>query len=328
MEPDVLVQFELILEEYFSEDGYQLGRAIVKARFKRYYQDVFDSELPVSDEILDQIISSVGDSRDGRIFPKKSNEQYDIIDHIIKEIDELFDTGGTAIYVEAIFEKYRQKLADNLQIYNSDALGDLLESKTADSFQRHRKTYFSTIGVTADVEGDLQRIVSGFHVPTSREDIHKKAWFIPFDKMKYMLSLNKALINMNEGKYLYAPNLPVCAEELKILIQRISAELEYRSYITDVELQSLIEDNLPSFVVNTEGLYAKGVRDCLGYLLRDSFSFNGPIITKVGKELRITDVFAEFARFHEELSLSELESFASEMGISIRNYISKTKRDV
>ena len=314
---DVKTKYEYILEQYFSEDGYQLGRAIVRARFKRYYSETYGIDVPDSDEMIDNVISAIGSVRDGRVFPKRSEDQYSIIDQIISEMTELFDSGVTAIYAEAIYDKYRQKLADDLHLYNSEALSELLLSKTVGQFQRHRKSYFTPIGVAGDAECDLQRIVSEFHVPTSREEIHNKAWFIPFDKMKYMLSQYKAFINMNEGRYLYAPNLPVSAEELKEIIHLISAELEYRTYITDVELQAMIEKNLPGFVINTEGLYEKGVRDCLGYLLRDHFSFNGPIITKAGTELRMADVFTEFAKFHEELSLSELESFASEMNIPI-----------
>lgn len=314
---DVKTKFESTLEQYFSDDGYQLGRAIVKARFKRYYFEIYGTEVPEPDEMIDKIVSAIGDVRDGRVFPRQGGEQYSIIEQIISEMSELFRSGVTAIYAEAIYDKYRQQLADDLHIYNSEVLSELLLNKTVGMFQRHRKSYFSPIGVAGDAEGDLQRIVSDFHVPASREEIHKEAWFIPYDKMKYMLSLYKAFINMNEGRYLYAPNLPVSAEELKELIRLISAELEYRTYITDVELQAMIEKNLPGFVINTEGLYEKGVRDCLGYLLRDHFSFNGPIITKAGTELRMADVFTEFAKFHEELSLSELESFASEMNIPI-----------
>lgn len=314
---NVKARYGAVLEEYFSDDGYQLGRAIVRARFKRYYFDTYGENVSEPDEMIDKIISAIGDVRDGRAFPKQSEDQYDIINQIISEMTELFKSGVTAIYAEAIYDKYRQKLADDLHLYNSEALSELLLSKTVGQFQRHRKSYFSPIGVAGDAEADLQRIVSDFHVPTSREEIHKEAWFIPYDKMKYMLSLYKAFINMNEGRYLYAPNLPISADELKELIQLISAELEYRTYITDVELQAIIEKNLPGFVINIEGLYEKGVRDCLGYLLRDYFSFNGPIITKAGIELRMADVFKEFAKFHEELSLSELESFASEMNIPI-----------
>ena len=314
---NVKIKYESILEQYFFDDGYQLGRAIVRARFKRYYFETYGIEMSEPDEMIDKIIFAIGDVRDGRVFPKRSKDQHDLIDQIVSEMTELFRSGVTAIYAEAIYEKYRQKLIDDLHIYNSEVLSELLLSKTVRVFQRHRKSYFSPIGVAGDVEGDLKRIVSSFHVPTSREEIHKEAWFIPYDKMKYMLSLYKAFINMNEGRYLYAPNLPVSAEELKEIIRLISAELECRTYITDVELQAMIEKNLPGFVINTEGLYEKGVRDCLGYLLRDHFSFNGPIITKSGTELRMADVFKEFAKFHEELSLSELEIFAAEMNIPI-----------
>lgn len=315
--PELSIQYELILGEYFSDDGYQLGRAIVRARFKRYYEDVFECSVSVPDKILDEAISKIGDVRDGRVYPRQGDGQYELIDQIISEMTALFDNGVSAIYTEAIFEHYRQELAESLQIYHYDALNDLLLKRTAGKFQWHRKTYFALNGNTANTEVDLQRIVSSFHSPVSREEIHVKAWFIPYDKMKYMLSLNKAMINMGEGTYLYAPNLPVSTDELNKLIQLISAELTYRTYITDVELQKLIEQNLPGFVINTEGLYVKGIRNCLGYLLREHFSFNGPIITKAGKELRMTDVFSEFAKYHERLDLSELETFAAEMNIPI-----------
>ena len=316
--PETKEQYEKILLDFFAENGYQVGRAIVRGRFKRYYQDTFDCPVAESDEMIDQILTQVGKLRDGRVYPKQEDNTDDqLIASILNETKSLFDEGISAVYVESLFDKHRQELADQLRIYSAESLASVILEHTQGQYQIKWNSHFTPVGKTADVENDLQKIVAEFHEPATREEIYEKAWFIQYDRMKYLLSTNKALINMTEGKYLYAPNLPITAAEQKRLIQLLTSELQSRSYLTDTDLHALIQQNLPSFAINTAELPARGVRDCLGYLLRDYFTFNGPIITEKGKVLKMADVFAEYARYHEELSLNDIEDFAAEMNTPI-----------
>ena len=126
-----------------------------------------------------------------------------------------------------------------------------------------------------------------------------------------------AVVKAADKAYFYAPNLPVSAEELRQIADLIERELSYRSHITDSELIQLIEEKCPSAALNTEGFTRYGLRNSLGYLLRESFSFKGPIITKRDKSIAVKDVYTKFARSHETLQYDELKQLADEMNTNI-----------
>ena len=69
--------------------------------------------------------------------------------------------------------------------------------------------------------------------------------------------------------------------------------------------------------MNLDGFNAYAVRKCLGYILRENFAFNGSVISALGSQLNLGDVFADFSREHEILTLEELKSFAKELDTTI-----------
>lgn len=310
------IRYAEILAEYFGEDGYQSGRAIFRGRFKRYYAEKYGYDPTESDERIDYIMSIIGVNRDGRIFPKQDDSQNDLVTDIVHDILSTFDAGVSAIYIEAVFDKYQQLLADCLQIYNQDALASLLMAHANGKYMQ-RYSYLTRSWSDANVREDLIRIMQAFHRPLDYAAIHEKAWFLPYDRMKNILVTTPSIVNVAAETYFYAPNLPVGADEIAHLSSVMHEELSYHSYITDAKLMQLIEEKCPSIAINTDGYTIYGLRNCLGYILRDQFSFNGPIITLKGKMLSMADVYAEFARDHEVLSVDELSDMSREMNTVI-----------
>lgn len=305
-----------ILNKYFEIDGYQLGRAIFRGRFKRFYKQEYGIDISDTDEKIELVLQQIGTVRDGRVFPIQDTEQNNLIDHIIKDIVETLNAGASVVYIEAVYEKYQQQLADNLQIYHMDALTPLLIDNAKGRYNK-KYSYLTKKWKNANPEEDVLRIMKASHQPLDYANIHRKLWYIPYGKMKHYLAVNKSVVNVAQETYFYAPNLPIDTEELNKLIMMIQIELEYRSYITDVELMKLIQLKLPSVAVNTEGFTTYGLRNCLGYILRNHFSFKGPIISAIGSEISMSDVYAEFARQHETFTLDDLKELSKEMQITI-----------
>ena len=310
------IRYSEILSEYFGEDGYQQGRAIFRGRFKRFYAEKYGCEPAETDERIDEIMGMIGTKRDDRIFPKQNDSQNDLVAEIVDDILLAFDSGVTAVYIEAVYDKYQQPLADNLHIFNQNALASLLLSHANGQYvQRH--SFLTRKWSGANSQEDLLRIMKSFHQPQDYAAIHEKAWFLPYEKMKTLLVTTSSIVNVAAETYFYAPNLPVSADELAYLVSLIQEELNQHNYMTDVRLMQLIAEKCPSIAINTDGYTTYGLRNCLGYILRDQFAFSGPIITRKGQELSVADVFKEFAKDHEVLSVEELSALSDEMSTVI-----------
>lgn len=310
------IRYTEILSKHFGEDGYQTGRPIFRGRFKRFYAEKYGCPPAETDNRIDEIMSMVGTKRDDRVFPKQDDIQNDLVMEIVSDVLSAFDSGATAVYIEAVYDKYQQPLADNLHIYNQDALASLLLAHANGKYIQ-RYSFLTNNWSGANAQEDLLRIMKTFHQPQNYAAIHEKAWFLPYERMKTILVTTASIVNVAAETYFYAPNLPVSAVELAYLSSLMNEELSYHSYITDVRLMQLIAEKCPSIAINTDGYTTYGLRNCLGYILRDQFSFNGPIITLKGKELSMADVFTEFVKDHEVLSVDELSALSDEMSTVI-----------
>lgn len=309
--PDEAAHYAGILEKYFSEDGYQLGRTIFRRRFRNYYSTEYGHEPEQTDEQMEMLLCKVGTQRDGRIFPKIGGQDA-LVNEIMSAVNSAFDSGATAVYPSAVLERYRGQLAGELHIYTEEALNSLiLDNSCGRLCQRH--SHLVLRGWEADPTEDIRRILRESHSPMSVDEIHSIAWYIPLEKLKYLLALEKSFISVAVGTYYYAPNFPISTDEKNILISAIGSQIDFSEYITDVELMNIVNEKCPGLAINSAELSHCGVRDCLGYLLREQFAFNGPVITRTGCEINRAEIFRRFAAEHQRLTYDELKAFADEM---------------
>lgn len=305
-----------ILGEYFAEDGYQLGRAIFRGRFRKLYTSEFGCDMPDSDETMERTLRLIGTVREGRVYPKQDAEQNNLIEDIINAIVTTLDEGAEAVYIEAVYERYHKQLADDLQIYNEESLAALLQANANGRYKLRDGSLIKGWRV-GNPGKDILRVMKASHHPLDYDAIHKKAWYIPYNKMKQIIRLESSIVNVGRETYFYAPNLPVDEAEIQQLISIIQSELESRRYVTDSELMKIIQNKCPSIAVNTEEFTTHGLRNCLGYILRDRFTFNGSIISSRRTYLSMGDVYIEFTRQHEVFSLEDIKEFSRELDAAI-----------
>lgn len=142
-------------------------------------------------------------------------------------------------------------------------------------------------------------------------------WFIPLDKVKHIMNVTRSIVNVKPETFFYAPNLLVNQEEIMKIKGFIQRELESRLYITDNELRKKIEEDCPGVAINTSEFTTYGLRNCLGYILRAEYQFNGSIISAYGREVNMAEVFTEYCVYREQITIDELKTLASEMNVPI-----------
>lgn len=315
VDPQVKERYTAILAENFV-DGFRPAKAIDRNRFRMYYSDMFGEELTEDDERLVRTLMKVGTLRDERIFVKDETEQKDLLEEINDTITETFKDGASCIYLDCLFARFQEQLAEMLHIYNVDSLESVLFSSGKRNYFK-RYNYLFGYNKEPAPNRDVIEYMKKSHLPVTYSEIENGLWYIPLDKIKYTLVTTPGIVNVASEAYLYAPNLPVSENEIQQIAELISHALLQRNYISDVELMQLIEEHCPSVLMNTPDYPMWGLRNALAYLLREKFSFRGAIISGKDEEISMAEVFSDFCQRSEHITVDELKQFASELNTVI-----------
>lgn len=315
VDPQVKERYTAVLAENFV-DGFRPTKAIDRNRFRMYYSDMFGEELNEEDERLVRTLMKVGTIRDERIFVKDETEQKDLLEEINDTIMATFKEGASCIYLDCLFAKFQEQLAEMLHIYNVDSLESVLfSSRKRNYFKRYN--YLFGYNKEPAPARDVIEYMKNSHLPVTYSEIENGLWYIPLDKIKHTLVTTPGIVNVASEAYLYAPNLPVSEKETQQIADLIDHALLQRSYISDVELMQLIEEYCPSVLMNTPDYPMWGLRNALAYLLREKFSFRGAIISDKDEEISMAEVFTDFCQRSEHITVNELRDFANELNTVI-----------
>lgn len=315
LEPQVKERYTEILAENFV-DGFRPTKAIDRNRFRMHYSDMFGQELTDEDEQLVCTLMKVGTLRDERIFVKDETEQKDLLEEINETILQTFKEGASCIYLDCLFVKFQEQLAEMLHVYNVDSLESVLFSSKKRNYYK-RYNYLFENNIEPAPARDVIEYMKKSHLPVTYSEIENGLWYIPLDKIKHTLVTTPGIVNVASETYLYAPNLPVSVQEIQKITELIGHALLQRSYISDVELMQLIDEHCPSVLMNTQNYPIRGLRNALAYLFREKFSFRGAIISNKDEEIRMAEVFSDFCRRSEHITVDELKNFASELNTAI-----------
>lgn len=293
-------------------DGFRPNKAIDRNRFRVYFSEAYSEELTDSDEQLINRLLKIGTLRNDRIFIKDKAEQKDLIKEIEDTIIQTFGGGATCIYIDCLYHRFQSDLSESLHIYDVEAFENVLLGRGNRLYYK-RYNYLCNFGCEANPQHDILSFMKLHHVPVTYDDISNELWYIPLDKIKQVLVTSIETVNAAPEAYMYAPNLPINEEELKTITAHVHSALLQRPYISDVELMQIINEHCPSVAMNTSEYPVWGLRNALGYLLRYEFSFRGAIISRKGEEISMAEVFSDFCKRNDHLTVDELKGFAGEL---------------
>ncbi|MDD7402701.1 MAG: hypothetical protein PUH02_02010 [bacterium] len=303
-------QYAELLKEEFP-DGFRESSVIASKKMLIAYQNKYGVEPSESKEEVMKIVQQVGTLRDGRIYAKTQSQ---LLTEISGEVLQLLNAGATCVFLDAVFERYHEKLAEEQHIYNAEALREPLISISHGQYVI-KWGMFCLPDRDADISLDVLLYMRKHPAPVTYDELQEELWYIPLDKIKKALMDDPAMVNVGDGTYFYAPNLPVSKEELHLLSSYMESELGYHSYATTKQLMQLIHEKCPTIEINTEGFSTLAVRNSLSYLLRKEFNFRGNIISLATTQPPVDtkQAFCEFCRERETMTTDELQAFADEV---------------
>jgi len=304
-----------VLQECFP-DGLRQNVIHIK-KFIGYYEERFGA-LELSKEELLKALRAVGVVREGRIYPRQDTDQHPLFKKILSTIDRVFETGGTCVFLSMLLTRYRQPLAEQFGIYSEEALQAVF-------LERNAKEYIIRDGVISranrlpDPAADVLNFMKSRHIPATYSEIQEKLWYIPMETIKHTLLTTPSLVNVDQAAYFYAPNLPISTDELCVLTRKMQEEIDAFGFLTGQQLKELMERHCPSAAIDMAPMKVWGIRNALGYILRDKFSFTGALVSGKDEQLTAADAYRNFCRGHKRLTLEQLKAFSVEIDARLKS---------
>lgn len=140
---------------------------------------------------------------------------------------------------------------------------------------------------------------------------------IPEQKIRNILAVNSEFISNGRGEYFHVSIASLSDDELEDISNIIQYSIDEKQFISGNELIESIKVKYPYIVEQNVLLSENGLRGAIGYRLKERFSFKGNIISSLGTELSMTEVFEDFCKNRDSFTLDELKKLKQELATVI-----------
>ena len=304
-----------ILVEYFPK-GYRLESALDMKRMRRYYEELTGKALDLNQAILETAIRNCGIVYDGRLYMPQNMLSDEMRDQILFFIERCFDEGWSAVYYEAVFREFSEKLLDH-NIFNADMLKAYLTYYVSDQYYMGRSYLAKEYRDDVDPIDEVRRCLKQYEFPVQVDELCDSLSHITEERIRFILGSNGEFVRNSKGEYFHADSLELSEEELGNIAAIIDSTIEEHEFISGNELYDAIQTKYPYTFEKNAVFSVIGWRDALKYKFGDRFSFVGNIVSRAGTSLSMSDVFAEYGKGRQRFSIDELEQFAESIGTTI-----------
>ncbi|MCD7717268.1 MAG: hypothetical protein LUI39_12610 [Lachnospiraceae bacterium] len=314
LDPKLKVCIDKILKDHF-EDGLILN-AMRLDQFRMLYEEEYGEEASQDDDELTEQLKACGILLDDRIYPVTNEKQNELLDEIRAEIIDTLRNGAGGVYLSCVLQRWNQELADALNIYDESALRELLMQENMSGVYT-TENMLKLTAQSVETGEDILNYMKSCHMPVNYDQIQEDIWYIPMNRIKYILVTTPGIVNVEAETYFYAPNFPASHAELLQIRQAMEKELSIRGFLVAQDIKRLVYEACPAVAIDTAEYKDWAYRNVFSWIFRDDFEFSGAVVSEKGNELQMWQVYRKFCCEHEKLSLEELKVFAGEVGVPI-----------
>lgn len=274
--------------------GYRLGSPIERMKLRTYISEV-QLEIVYSDEEIEQLIRTAGFVTNGKVFVIAC----EVEDKLNDSLSKIFESGVAIVYYESFIENNREWL-EAFHVVSEEVLKELLMKTRKDL--SYSKNFFSNEEKRTEdisVAAEICR-VWGTETIISVETLSERLPYIPFEKLRFYLSVNRLFAWVSEGVYTRIETLVVTDEEERYILEYVYNECKDKGFasLSNIPLGDIVEQNYElSETAILISVYNK--------YLADDYFLNGKIVTKekmeVDANLLLSQIFTEL----EECTLDE-----------------------
>lgn len=307
--------YEAVLKQYFKK-GFHTESPLEIRKFRRYYTSIYNNELLDLDTDIAREIKLLCIIHNGKAFLPEVMLSEELKERLFKYIEDSFIAGKTAIYYQAIYTEFAEAFLD-YYIHDADMLKSYLTFVSNGQFYINKNFISKEANVVLDPLSEIRSCLQEYGRPAEYDELFQALPHLPQSKIKVILASNGEFVNNGLGAYFHESIVRLSDEELEEIARIIQGTINDKDFIGGNELYDAIQMKFPYIVQDNHNLSVYGFRDALKVKLGHRFSFKGNIISQIGQEISMADVFAKYAKSHDSFSLSELQGLASNLASSI-----------
>lgn len=297
-------QYKDLLIKYYPK-GYRIESRLELNRFRRFWYEKYQMELTDSDEELRNLIARITIRYQDFVYLPEMMLSLEKETLLIAYINRCFANGVQTLYYKALFKEFEQVFQEE-QINNSYMLKVFLTYRNPQNFH-HCNTYFTIDNNTVvDTVDEIREFFSSHSKVFKNEEVYNALTHIPQSKIYQVLATHSEFINNARGQYFHVNSLTISKEEIDIIAELIKLEIRSKHFISGNELIEMIEKKHPEILHHNAHFSHLGLRDAIGFHLSDQFSFKGNIISELGQNLSMADVFKSFCLTRTNFTVYEL----------------------
>lgn len=331
------IQYKDLLTEHFPK-GYRIESRLELNRFRNFWFKKHLTELTKSDEEIRKVITSITIRYQDFVYLPEMMLSLEKEALLIAYIEKCFANGKQTVYYKALFKEFEHVFREE-QINNSDMLKVFLDYRNPRDWH-HCSTYITKdTNPVVNTFDEVCEFYSSQTLALENEEVYNALSHIPQSNIYQVLATHREFVNNARGQYFHISAFTISKEEINKIADLIKHEINSKHFISGNELIEIIEAKHPEIIHHNAQFSPLGMRDAIGYYLGDQFSFKGNIISEIGYNLSMADVFEGFCKSRQSFSIAELNDlkralntviyfnivYANSLRISETDFVSKDR---
>ncbi|SHI29134.1 site-specific integrase [Desulfosporosinus lacus] len=317
-EPQVdLTQYEELLFEKYQK-GFRIESSLEMRRFRNFWEIKYSAPLEETDETMRKYIRRLTIQHKDFVYLPEAMVDAETQQRLLAYIEHCFSNGKNAIYYDALYKEFEIEF-QRQRVNNADMLKTYLDYTNEGNYVINRGYLATDRSVEVDPTDEVRDYVITYGAPMQTDDLLKALSQIPRDKIIWAVagSNSAEFVRNQKGEYFHADIVDLTTAELDNITDLIQNAINEKDFIGGNELIETISAKYPSILERYPYLTQLGMRDVIGYKLRDVFSFKGKIISALGEDLSMSDVFADYAKSHAHFTITQLNALKTELDTPI-----------
>ena len=311
----VLLRYKELLEKFFPK-GFRMESSLDMRKLRKFYQEQYTTELSDEDSLVCRDVGSITILYDGKAYLPDAMLSPEKKEKLIQYIKNKFSSDCDAIYYGALFSEFEEDFRGE-RIYTPEMLKTYLSYINQGEFVLQRSYLAKDYTVQMNPEDEIREYLKEAGGPVEVSKLSDDLSYIPEQKIKFALSTNSDFIWNATGEYFFESCIHFSNSELEWISQFIEDGIEDRDFVAGNELVDAVYAHFPDIKEMYQQITPVGMRNVIGYELKDRFSFTGNIISKYGEDLSMAEVYAKYCQKHSRFTLDELNVLKQELGSTI-----------